>query len=50
MLIMKVDGKSVPTRSAYIAARNESDLSNGITLDVVLPGGAERKIVIKLGQ
>ncbi|MDR1963744.1 MAG: trypsin-like peptidase domain-containing protein [Planctomycetaceae bacterium] len=50
MLITKVDGKNVPTRSAYVAARNESDLSNGITLDVVLPGGAEQKIVIKLGQ
>ncbi|MDR0609898.1 MAG: trypsin-like peptidase domain-containing protein [Planctomycetaceae bacterium] len=50
MLIAKVDGKSVPTRNAYITARNESDLSNGITLDVVLPGGAEQKIVIKLGQ
>jgi serine protease Do len=50
ILITKVDGKSVPTRSAYITARNESDLSNGITLDVVLPGGEERKIMIKLGQ
>jgi serine protease Do len=50
MLIMKVDGKPVPTREAYIAARNESDMSNGITLDVTLPGGTEQKIVIKLGQ
>ncbi|MDR1140882.1 MAG: trypsin-like peptidase domain-containing protein [Planctomycetaceae bacterium] len=49
-LITKVDGKTVPTRNAYIAARNESDLSNGITLDIVLPGGAEQKIIIKLGQ
>ncbi|MDR3198048.1 MAG: trypsin-like peptidase domain-containing protein [Planctomycetaceae bacterium] len=49
-LITKVDGKAVPTRNAYIAARNESDLSNGITLDVVLPGGEEQKIVIRLGQ
>ncbi|MDR2439916.1 MAG: trypsin-like peptidase domain-containing protein [Planctomycetaceae bacterium] len=49
-LITKVDGKTVPTRNAYIAARNESDLSEGITLDIVLPGGEEQKIVIKLGQ
>ncbi|MDR0338338.1 MAG: trypsin-like peptidase domain-containing protein [Planctomycetaceae bacterium] len=49
-LITKVDGKAVPTRNAYIAVRNESDLSDGITLDVVLPGGVEQKIVIKLEQ
>jgi serine protease Do len=50
MLITKVDGKSVPTRESYINARNDCDMSNGITFDVALPGGTEQQIIIKLNQ
>ena len=50
MLITKINGTPVPTRDAYIMARNTSSLSDGITFDVVLPGGTMSQIVIKLGE
>ncbi len=50
MLITKINGTPVPTREAYIAARSNTSLSDGITLDVVHPGGATGQVVVKLGE
>ena len=50
MLITKVNGTPVPTRAAYVAARNASSLSDGIVFDVVSRGGATGQIVVKLGE
>ena len=50
MLITKINGTPVPTREAYIAARNAGSLSDGFTFDVVLPGGATEQIIVKLGE
>ncbi|GHT40447.1 hypothetical protein FACS189443_0820 [Planctomycetales bacterium] len=50
MVICQVDGKPTPTRKDYIAVREQSSLSNGIKLDVFLPGGQAQPVVIKLGE
>ncbi|MDR3181551.1 MAG: trypsin-like peptidase domain-containing protein [Planctomycetaceae bacterium] len=48
MVLTKVDGQAVPTRKDYIAVREKSSLSEGITLNTVLPGGQEQPVVIRL--
>ena len=50
MLIVKINGTPVPTRDAYIAARNASSLSDGIVFDVVSRGGATGQIIVKLNE
>ncbi len=48
MLITQVNGTPVPTREAYVQARGASSLSDGIVMTIVLPGGTETKITVKL--
>ncbi|MDR2346698.1 MAG: trypsin-like peptidase domain-containing protein [Planctomycetaceae bacterium] len=48
MLITSVDNIPTKTIKQYIAAREGSSLSDGITLNVIEPQGAERTIIIKL--
>lgn len=50
MLINKIDGIPINNRQDYISARNSSSFSDGIKLNVVMPGGGERAIEIRLGQ
>ncbi|MCL2743047.1 MAG: trypsin-like peptidase domain-containing protein [Planctomycetaceae bacterium] len=47
-LIIRVGGIETPGKKEYIAARNESSLSDGIKLDLVLPGGKEQQTTVKL--
>jgi len=49
-LIVQVDGKPVPNRQQYMAARETSSLSDGIVLDALTAGGSAQQYVIKLGQ
>jgi len=50
-LIVHVDGKPVPNRMLYLAAREITSLSDGIVLDTFLPmEGTAQRYVIKLGQ
>ncbi|MDR2171253.1 MAG: trypsin-like peptidase domain-containing protein [Planctomycetaceae bacterium] len=48
MLITAVDNIPTATIKQYIEAREGTSLSNGITLNIVEPQGAEKKIIIKL--
>lgn len=50
MLIVKVDRIPINTREDYVSARNAGSLSDGIILDVIVPGGGERKLEIRLGR
>ncbi|MDR3233951.1 MAG: trypsin-like peptidase domain-containing protein [Planctomycetaceae bacterium] len=47
-VIVQVDGQAVPTRKDYIAVREKSSLSNGIVLDVFLPGGQRQQFAVRL--
>ena len=49
-LIVGVDGRPVPNRLLYTAARAATSLSDGIVLDSFLPGGEAQQFVIRLGQ
>lgn len=50
MLVVKIDGIPINSRQDYISARNSSSLSDGIKFDIIVPGGGERKIEVRLGQ
>jgi serine protease Do len=50
-VIVKVDGKPTPGRKEYIAVREASSFSDGITLDTFQPiSGEAKQFIIRLGQ
>ncbi len=48
-VIVRVDGKPVPTLRDYVWTREQSSMSNGITLDVI-SAGVPGTVTIRLGQ